>query len=484
MPWFLLACAAFLYLHLFRLPSTPVFTIGDQDVYLVGGMRMLAGQVLYRDFFDFLPPGAHLVYFLLFRTLGVHAWIPNLMLMILGLGLTWLTTAITRRIVQGATAYLPGLVFLTFSFRSQLDATHHWYSALAALAALAVALESRTPARILAAGALCGVAAFFTQPRGTMALFGFAVFLAWEARDKRSGARTLIRNEALLAAGFLTTIAALLIRFMMQAGLAPVFNSTVTFLLRYSTAYGWNTWAAYLAERPSLHPWYRLGPLAVWLFMNVCQPVIYLLCFWRYRQARHAADGGATTPWDRWMLVFLVGLAMFAATLRAPSSLRLAADSLPVLILLGWLVSSSHPLSWLARRTLWAAALALLVSTPMARQIVYSPVDLDLPAGRTAFFDLERAAHFEWFLGRVQPGQYFFGSTSFNFYLLLPDPAPVPFVTTTDFTRPEQVRDLVEALERLRVPWVLGWNELDLAGQGSSGGDHLDPLRDELRQHY
>jgi hypothetical protein len=49
LPWFLAGCALFLYLHLFMLPWTPVATGGGQDIYLVGGMRMLDGQIVYRD---------------------------------------------------------------------------------------------------------------------------------------------------------------------------------------------------------------------------------------------------------------------------------------------------------------------------------------------------------------------------------------------------------------------------------------------------
>lgn len=487
MPWYLLGCAAFLYLHLFRLPWTPVYTIGDQDVYLVGGTRMLAGEVIYRDFFDFLPPGAHLVYFLLFRIFGVRAWIPNLALMALGVALAWVMTLISRRLVQGATAYLPGLMFLAFAFRSHLDATHHWYSALAVLAALAIALESRTPARIVAAGALCGVAAFFTQTRGALALVGFAAFLLWEARRKPTGGssgRAALKNEVWLASGFAAALGALMAYFIGRAGLERVFDSTVVFLLRYSTAYWWNTRAVYLQEMPSLHPWYRLAPLAVWLFMNVCQPVIYALCLWRYWRERRRPAGAGETDWGRWVLVYMVGLAVLIGSVRAPSALRLAAESPAVLILLAWLVGSPGRFDRIARRVLWLAAGIIFVIAPLARQLIYSPIDLDLPTGRTAFFDPDLAGQFEWFLGRVHPGEYFFGGTSFNFRLLLPDPATVPFVTTSDFTRPEQVNRLVRSLERSRAPWVLGWSDLDFDGPGSGPGDHLEPLRACLREHY
>lgn len=461
-----------------------MFTIGDQDVYLVGGMRLLDGQMIYRDFFDFLPPGTHLVYFALFKLFGVRAWIPNVMLIVLGVGLTWLTVVISRRIVRGTLAFLPGLIFLTFSFRLQLDATHHWYSALAVLAALAVVVEAHSPGRLAAAGALCGLAAFFTQTRGAMAVLGLAVYLVWEARKKKLSWGGLLKNEIYLFAGFLLTTCALFAYFIDRAGLSRVVDCTVSFLLKYSTAYWWNTWAVYLVGRPTYHPWYRLVTLAAWAFMNVFQPVVYVLCLRRYRRESGEPAEHPRIPWDRWMLLYIVGLFLLLGSVRAPNSLRLAADSFPALILLVWLMDSPGWFSRAVRTIFWSAALSLALLTSLTRQVLYTPRYLDLPTGRTAFFDPDWIAHYEWFLARTRPGDYFFGSTSFNFYLRLRNPVEVPFLTSSDFTRPEQVRSTIGGLERHQVRFVLWWADLDLPDPSSPQGDHLGPIRAYLREHY
>jgi len=55
--------SVYLYLTLFLLPRTPVLLSGDQLSFWMDGQRILHGELLYRDFFQFTPPGTKLVYF-------------------------------------------------------------------------------------------------------------------------------------------------------------------------------------------------------------------------------------------------------------------------------------------------------------------------------------------------------------------------------------------------------------------------------------
>jgi len=55
-------------------------------MYLLNARRMLEGQVLYRDFFDYLAPGTDAIYFALFKLFGPRTWIPNAMFLLLGMG--------------------------------------------------------------------------------------------------------------------------------------------------------------------------------------------------------------------------------------------------------------------------------------------------------------------------------------------------------------------------------------------------------------
>src|ERR1700685_2978464 len=158
MPVILLACGTFLYLQVFVLPGTPRSASGDQAIYLHHATRMLDGQIIYRDYDHFTLPGTDVVYAMLFELFGVRAWIPQAMLILIGVVTVWLSIRISRALLDGGSpgkqTFLPGFLFLTLPFSGYLDATHHWYSALAGIAALAVVIEKRSEARIAWAGTL------------------------------------------------------------------------------------------------------------------------------------------------------------------------------------------------------------------------------------------------------------------------------------------------------------------------------------------
>ncbi|HTA86897.1 MAG TPA: hypothetical protein VK729_11555 [Silvibacterium sp.] len=54
--------AAFLHLRTFLLPATPVIAHDDQSIFFARAVKILHGQILYRDFFEFVPPGTDLLY--------------------------------------------------------------------------------------------------------------------------------------------------------------------------------------------------------------------------------------------------------------------------------------------------------------------------------------------------------------------------------------------------------------------------------------
>jgi hypothetical protein len=136
---------------------------------------MLQRQVIYRDFFEFAPPGTESVYTTLFHWFGVRAWIPQAMLVLLGVGLTWLSVQISKSLLKGSAVFLPGFLFVTLVFRNALDGSHHWYAVLAVVGALAIVIKNRNPMRLTLAGALCGLAMWFSQTHGLAGVLGFGL---------------------------------------------------------------------------------------------------------------------------------------------------------------------------------------------------------------------------------------------------------------------------------------------------------------------
>lgn len=480
--WVLAALGTFLCLQLFVLPDASVFLGGDQWIYLLEAGRMLEGQVIYRDFFEFLPAGIDLVYQALLNTFGPRAWIPNAALVLLGVSLAGLCVMISKQIFAGRLAYLPALLFVVFAFRSGLDGTHHWFSALAVVAAVAVLIENRTMARVAVAGVLCGIASDFTTTRGFLAAIGFAFYLAWEARRRKQPWKELWRFEFVLLAGFLIPVIAFNAYFAWNVGQQQFLESTMGFLAEYYMKDAkWNTLQVYMTEVPQVGSWRRLPILGVWLFNQFLQPMIYLLIFSRYWRARSLAD---EKIWDKLMLLNITGLLLFVGIAPAPGTVRLASISLPALILFVWYIHSWGQAGKILIRLLAAAALTLAVGATVERQARREKI-LNLPSGRTAFLNPVAYERFRWTLEHTRPGEYFFEGEFADMYypLLLRNPAKVPFLTNTEYTRPEQVEDVVKSLEKQRVRFVQWSLVLDVP-RGTPVGDNLGPLRKYLREHY
>src|ERR1700722_16324773 len=145
------------YFRAFIFPAVPIVLWGDQIGFFSDGTRMVAGQLPYRDFFQIVPPGTDLVYALLIQRFGVSAWIPNLVMAILAAVMAWLVTVVARRFMVGAISALPALLFASFIMHGGFDATHHWFSTIAIMAAMLVFFDGTNWTRAAAVGALCGL---------------------------------------------------------------------------------------------------------------------------------------------------------------------------------------------------------------------------------------------------------------------------------------------------------------------------------------
>src|ERR1700760_3833748 len=172
---FLAGTGLFLYLRTFLLPATPFAAVDDQSLFFARAVRILHGQVPYRDFFEIVTPGTDLLYAVGFRLFGVHAWVMPMWTIATGLAFSMLITYIAAQIVRGPSVWLPALLFLVFDFNSALDLTHQWFSTLAALAMVAVLMGGLSRRRIFFAGSLCAVAILFTQTKGTLVFAGVAL---------------------------------------------------------------------------------------------------------------------------------------------------------------------------------------------------------------------------------------------------------------------------------------------------------------------
>lgn len=477
----MIASFLFLYLHLFVPLFTPIWTGGDEIIFLHDASRMLDGQVLYRDFTQMTFPATDLLYFLAFKIFGLRMWIPNVFLIVLGVSLSYLSYFVAKRIVPGKTALLAPFLFLTLVYRNRLDATHHWFSALATLAALAILVDRRTHLRVALAGAFCGIAACFTQSTGFLVLLAFGLFLYWEARKSSTPAKPLIEKQLLLTTCFAVALAAGTLPSVQAVGWQAFIRSTLVFSLRYyPTLGGANNVHGYMAGLTGFLHWQRIPDLLGFILIHALLPLIYILFFVRDRRD---ATQHTPQPWDALMLINLVGVFSLLSVAAAPTWARLYYVSLPALILFVWFLRPEGPGGKIFSNLLLGYTTILLVVLPLAKQL-HHPVYLDLPTGRTAFLNREAYDRYRWAASQTQPSDFFFGGLFPDFYFILQlrNPGPVAFITPDEYTRPEEVQALLAGLEQHHVKTLLWTPALDVPA--SSQGDHLPPLRLYIRQHY
>jgi hypothetical protein len=160
-------------------PSTPYALGGDQVFFWLDGLRLLHGEEIYRDFFQFTPPGTDWVYLWAFKLFGARSWVPNIVVLLLGVALSFVCLRIARQIMARTRAALALALYVVVVIGLTLDGTHHWFSLLLVMTAVSTLLRGETLARIAVAGSLLGMAAFFTQTRGPAAALAIAVWLMW-----------------------------------------------------------------------------------------------------------------------------------------------------------------------------------------------------------------------------------------------------------------------------------------------------------------
>ena len=474
----LFAATAFLYLRTFLLPATPIVAHDDQTLFFARAVHILHGQVLYRDFFEFVPPATDLLYAAGFRLFGVHAWLLQAWSIALGLALFCVVTLLARRILHGPLILLPGLLFLVFNYDVAMVPTHHWFSTLAALAAVAVLAGGLTPRRTLAAGSLCGIATLFTQTQGALVFAALLLYLFWPTLPpaNRNERRKIPARIAAFAIPYFLILFCVLGYYAHKAGIAhPLLRSChlpaplplgrLQFPPRLSSPV---PAAPLLFRTASPHP----------LSLHLRSRALHLL---RRRipdmaqatRIRHSLNAQPL------VLLHLVGLALVLAVASGPRFYRLCTVAPPAILICVWLLSDPGPIRIILRRSLLALALFFALLLPIYRQTQHYAI-LDLPIGSTAFADPEEFREFQWLAQRTRPGETFFDNSALALYLSLSNPTAVEFVNNDDFTRPEQVTAVIRALQQHPPRFVA----LGPETSPPNPRDHSAPFRDYIHQHY
>lgn len=220
--------AGFLYLVTFR-SGRLIFPFlgGSNGVFFDEGARVLGGEVMYRDFFEFVMPGTAHLFAAVFALLGASTAALGAALVAQGALLAALAHGLASRVAGAPWRLIAPATFTVLVYAPYTLGDHKWPALACAFGSLLVLTGGPTTTnRAFAGGLLAGASAVFTQDMGLGLVAGALIGLALE----RVGSRSLLAAAAGGCVVPLLTLGC----FAWAAGPATVFYDCVTFpLTRY-----------------------------------------------------------------------------------------------------------------------------------------------------------------------------------------------------------------------------------------------------------
>jgi hypothetical protein len=468
----------YLYFNLFTINGIPYLLDGDQVFFWVYAERLLNGEHIYRDFFQFTPPGTDLVFFSLFRLFGPRLWITNWVVLVLGVVLCWLCFRISLLLMSECGALLASSMFLVLLFGKMLSATHHWFSVLAVTMAVAVLMKIRSPARIMAAGALLGLASFFTQTRGFLVAIGIAVALVFECFNNNEPLGNAIRDILALVFSSLASWASLSSYLLATMGLRRLLTFQITSAQRY-VIHGWTFMSLGIPAEDMT--WKTLHVVSQYMFVYLLLPSVYAICAWECWKSRETLFLSR----ERVVLLTSTGLAMMLEVAQSLNWIRVYSVAMPAIILFVMLLHKPARLRAGAGLFTWLCILVLALHQINSRYHTQHSV-AQLPGGTVAT-SAAKAEKMEWLARHTRPNQFFFQAGSPGLYLPLQLRNPV-FIDEFDrrgVTPSNYVDSSMRQLDAKGVQYILWSPRIDSPGPKKDIEDnHLSVFRKYLEKNY
>jgi hypothetical protein len=463
----LLAVAAYLTARTFVAPGVPVLLGGDQGFFWMYALRMLHGEHVYRDFFQFTPPGTDIVYLFAFALLGARVWVANAVVVLLGTLLGGVCLSVARRIMHDGPAALVTAIFTVMVFGQALNGTHHWWSVLAVMGAVAVLSPGSTPRRFAVGGALLGIASFFTQTHGIAALVACVVFAALEGRRDGLARGAVVARMGSLVGGFVVTLLSAFAYFIATVGLGPILSCVVVYVWRYLS------YAPPSLGLPEPLTWTSVRWLAPYLVVYAMVPVGYGLT------AALALSGRDR----RVTLLWLVGMAMLVDISANFNWVRLFGVCMPALILCIRTIAAPTGRAR-SLRVAATCALAAFASLFLRSTYRHHPVVVALPGGVVAT-DAFNEEKLPWLAEHAPAGSAFFAANRLTVYLPLGVQSPIYLdgAVPGRQTTAALIGRTIDEVERSRVPYILWSPLLGEAGPGEEP-DAIVALRTHMHDHY
>jgi hypothetical protein len=183
----------------------------DEGIFLLGAERLLHGDRLYADFFEFLPPGSFLITAGWLAMVGTSFWSVRCLAILVIVGVSCLIYLTCRSVLKNAAASaLFALAWLVVSLYQEgwlVQISHHWFTTLFSMISARAAIarterEQRLLRGPLVAGLAAGAAAMVTPTQGVAAAFAAATAYV-DVRRYRAETAIFVLGCAIVPIGLL-----------------------------------------------------------------------------------------------------------------------------------------------------------------------------------------------------------------------------------------------------------------------------------------
>ncbi len=249
-----LACAMAFIGMLCVLPYFSYSSLGnDEGVTFQGAMRILRGELPYRDFFSFYTPGTFYIHAALFRLFGTTMQAARILLVAYAASFSAITYLLARRMASRPSSVLAAVLLAIAGLPSRFQNLHSWDSTAFAVLALYCAvlyLQWNRWVWSFAAGMLAGITLMMDQSRGAGLILGFVLAVVVLRPAKGSDwSRNLVWPALFgVALAPCTTV----IFFWLHHALVPMLQGWLWPLFHYTAAaklsYGFVFWAPSIRE--------------------------------------------------------------------------------------------------------------------------------------------------------------------------------------------------------------------------------------------
>ena len=438
----------------------------DEGLFLYEAVRVLAGDVFYRDVYDIITPGSHYVMAALFGLFGSTMQTAFVATAVLHGMIAGLTYAIARALgVRRSLATVAAALHVALCQSAWPHASPHWFSTLLTMGLFAVLV--RRPDASLVQGVFCGAMVLVQQQHAAVTTLGVALWIFADhlvlgrtrgtALPPRLGSR-LVRFGAGIALVVLPLGALLTLR---SGPMALIKALLLQPLQDYAAFHGRNSFAAqrwgYVGIETGQQAKHTLPVVLRWLPFPLLVDLARVAAAWRRRDAARLRPlvtvvvFGATAVASALYVPDFIHVAFIGAILAviAAEALNCALTILP------------GPLDR-ALGTAGAAAALVTLGMQFQRHLELSWSDasvrrttafgvVDFPSGARADLvdDVRRR------LDEMGTHTLFAYPAFPALYLLAGARNPTPYqLLILDYSPTRQVTEVIDVLERREVPYV------------------------------